>query len=69
MAYYLPYSSLNSTMATFNMNDGYLEGYVRGLRKGILSTSDYVNLTQCEVLEGTHRVWSARRGSFFPRAR
>lgn len=36
---------------TFNINDGYLEGIVRGFRSGILSQVDYSNLSQCESLE------------------
>lgn len=37
--------------ATFNVDNGYLEGIVRGYRVGILNHSNYVNLTQCETLE------------------
>lgn len=35
----------------FNINDGYLEGLVRGFKSGILRSQDYVNLVQCETLE------------------
>uniref|UniRef100_A0A7N4NMX3 ATPase H+ transporting V0 subunit d1 n=1 Tax=Sarcophilus harrisii TaxID=9305 RepID=A0A7N4NMX3_SARHA len=35
----------------FNVDNGYLEGLVRGLKAGVLSQSDYVNLVQCETLE------------------
>jgi len=35
----------------FNVDNGYLEGVVRGFRSGILTHSNYVNLTQCETLE------------------
>jgi len=38
-------------MMTFNVNDGYLEALVRGFRSGILTTSDYTSLSQCESLE------------------
>lgn len=38
-------------LATFNIDDGYLDGLVRGYRKGILTTTEYSNLTQCENLE------------------
>ncbi|KAI9189830.1 H(+)-transporting V0 sector ATPase subunit d [Blastocladiella emersonii ATCC 22665] len=38
-------------MLTFNVDDGYLEGIVRGFRSGLLSSSQYMNLTQCETLE------------------
>ena len=36
----------------FNVDSGYLEGLVRGFRSGILNQSDYLNLSQCETLEG-----------------
>ncbi|KAI0061677.1 ATPase, V0 complex, subunit D [Artomyces pyxidatus] len=35
----------------FNADTGFLEGIVRGYRSGILTTSQYSNLTQCETLE------------------
>ncbi|XP_067108481.1 V-type proton ATPase subunit d 1-like isoform X1 [Osmerus mordax] len=35
----------------FNVDHGYLEGLVRGLKAGILTCSDYHNLTQCDTLE------------------
>ncbi|RKP26010.1 V0 complex, c/d subunit of ATPase [Syncephalis pseudoplumigaleata] len=35
----------------FNVDDGYLEGIVRGYRSGLLSSTNYVNLTQCESLD------------------
>eukprot|EP00160_Parvularia_atlantis_P011765 Unigene2316_Nuclearia_a/m.7164 Unigene2316_Nuclearia_a/g.7164 ORF Unigene2316_Nuclearia_a/g.7164 Unigene2316_Nuclearia_a/m.7164 type:complete len:353 (-) Unigene2316_Nuclearia_a:179-1237(-) len=38
-------------MLTFNIDDGYLEGIVRGFRIGVLRQSDYLNLTQCENLD------------------
>jgi len=38
-------------MFTFNRDDGYLEGLLRGFRSGILSTHDYSNLTQGETLD------------------
>mmetsp|Transcript_16634 Transcript_16634/g.34122 ORF Transcript_16634/g.34122 Transcript_16634/m.34122 type:complete len:351 (-) Transcript_16634:1137-2189(-) len=38
-------------MAAFNVDDGYLEAIVRGYRAGILSSTDYANLCQCENLE------------------
>ena len=34
------------------MDDGYFEGLIRGFRSGILKRSDYMNLCQCETLEG-----------------
>ena len=36
----------------FNIDHGYLEGLVRGFKGGILNTSDYANLVQCDTLEG-----------------
>jgi len=36
---------------TFNMNDGFLEAILRGYQIGLISQSDYQNLTQCEKLE------------------
>ncbi|KAM7441241.1 hypothetical protein ABFA07_009648 [Porites harrisoni] len=35
----------------FNVDNGYLEGLVRGFRSGVLTQSDYLNLSQCETLE------------------
>ena len=40
----------------YNADDGYLEAIARGLKAGILSTSQYMNLTQCETLEGTNHL-------------
>eukprot|EP01147_Barroeca_monosierra_P003618 gene3618-8322_t len=37
--------------ATFNMDNGYFEGLVRGFRGGLLLRADYANLSQCETLE------------------
>ena len=36
----------------FNVDGGYLEGLVRGFKSGILKQTDYLNLVQCETLEG-----------------
>jgi len=36
---------------TFNITDGYLEALVRGFRSGILNSTEYTNLTQCDTLE------------------
>ncbi|KFM75562.1 V-type proton ATPase subunit d 1 [Stegodyphus dumicola] len=35
----------------FNIDNGYLEGLVRGFKCGILKVADYHNLVQCETLE------------------
>ena len=37
-----------------NIDDGYLEGLLRGMRAGILTSSDYANLCQCETIDGEH---------------
>ncbi|KAL1524096.1 hypothetical protein AB1Y20_019006 [Prymnesium parvum] len=34
-----------------NIDDGYLEGLLRGYRSGILTATDYANLCQCESIE------------------
>jgi hypothetical protein len=36
---------------TFNTHDGFLEAVVRGYRKGILTSTDYGVLTQCDSLD------------------
>ncbi len=45
----------------FNIDNGYLEGLVRGFRSGILTRADYINLVQCETVEGKYsrseRAW------------
>lgn len=38
-------------MLTFNVDDGYLEGLLRGYRSGFLTGSDFVSLTQCDSLD------------------
>ena len=35
-----------------NIDDGYLEGLLRGFRGGVLTSADYANLCQCETIEG-----------------
>ena len=42
----------------FNIDNGYLEGLVRGFKAGILKHSDYANLVQCETLEGKYTIFS-----------
>ena len=46
------YSKLDSI--NFNIDHGYLEGIVRGFKSGILKQTDYLNLTQCDTLEGKY---------------
>lgn len=45
---------LNMGEFFFNIDHGYLEGLIRGFKSGLLTTTDYANLVQCETLEGTH---------------
>jgi hypothetical protein len=40
----------------FNINDGYLEGLARGFKGGILTRTDYLNLVQCETIDGEFSV-------------
>ena len=39
-------------MTSFNIDNGYFEGLVRGYRSGILRKNDYHNLVECETLDG-----------------
>uniref|UniRef100_A0AAZ3S749 V-type proton ATPase subunit d 1 n=1 Tax=Oncorhynchus tshawytscha TaxID=74940 RepID=A0AAZ3S749_ONCTS len=49
----------------FNVDNGYLEGLVRGFKAGILSQGDYLNLVQCETLEDLKlHLQSTDYGSF-----
>lgn len=43
----------NFSEYTFNVGHGYLEGLLRGFKSGILDRTDYLNLVQCETIEGT----------------
>ena len=36
----------------FNIDNGYLEGLCRGFKNGVLRQTDYLNLVQCETLDG-----------------
>ena len=38
-------------MITFNMQDGYAESLIRGLRKGILSDQNYISLRTCNNIK------------------
>ena len=38
-------------LMTFNIDHGFTEALVRGMRSGFLNDSDYHHLTQCETLE------------------
>lgn len=35
----------------FNVDNGFIEGVVRGYRNGLLTNNQYINLTQCDTLE------------------
>jgi len=39
-----------------DIDNGYLEGLCRGFKCGILKQADYLNLVQCETLEGKYRA-------------
>lgn len=41
-------------MLFFNAGDGYAEAIVRGYKMGLLTTSQYSSLSQCENLDGKH---------------
>lgn len=43
---------------SFNVDHGYLEGLVRGMKAGILTQTDYHNLAQCDTLEGENMFGS-----------
>jgi V-type H+-transporting ATPase subunit d len=40
----------------FNENDGFIDGILRGYYSGILNSTQYLNFTQCETLEGNSRT-------------
>ncbi|RKP02930.1 hypothetical protein CXG81DRAFT_10174 [Caulochytrium protostelioides] len=46
-------------MLTFNANGGYLEAILRGYKAGILNTTHYANLSQCETLDDLRLQLSA----------
>eukprot|EP00794_Sanderia_malayensis_P019235 gene19235-21163_t len=49
----------------FNIDNGYLEGLVRGFKSGVLTRTDYLNLIQCETLEDLKlHLQSTDYGSF-----
>ncbi|AMD22086.1 HGL254Cp [Eremothecium sinecaudum] len=35
----------------FNIDNGFIEGVVRGFRNGLLTSNQYINLTQCDTLD------------------
>lgn len=52
-----PYRSL---LTLVQINNGFLEGIVRGYKGALLTQSNYSNLTQCENLEGALSAGSSR---------
>ncbi len=51
----------------YNIDHGYLEGLVRGFKSGVLSRTDYLNLIQCETLEGLSVIFHFSDGFVFQR--
>lgn len=45
----------------FNIDGGYLEALCRGFKCGILQQTDYLNLVQCETLEGIYLYFQRNR--------
>ena len=39
------------SLLSYNIDDGYLDGIIRGYKRSLLTTADYSNLTQCDHLE------------------
>ncbi|KAG0643637.1 V-type proton ATPase subunit D [Tuber brumale] len=48
----------------FNVNNGYIEGIVRGYRNGLLTSQNYANLTQCETLDDLKLQLSPAYGDY-----
>lgn len=46
------YSKEMASALTFNENDGFIDGILRGYYSGILNSTQYLNFSQCETLEG-----------------
>jgi V-type H+-transporting ATPase subunit d len=51
MTAFQPVNVLLGGLSTFNMDHGFSEALVRGMRSGFLRDADYHHLTQCETLE------------------
>lgn len=41
------------SLLSFNINDGYADGILRGYKLGLLGQTDFANLSQCDVIDGT----------------
>ncbi|KAI9811737.1 MAG: H(+)-transporting V0 sector ATPase subunit d [Pycnora praestabilis] len=48
----------------FNVNNGYIEGVVRGYRNSLLTQQNYGNLTQCETIDDVKLQLSPGYGDF-----
>ncbi|RPB01061.1 ATP synthase subunit [Choiromyces venosus 120613-1] len=48
----------------FNVDNGYIEGVVRGYRNGLLTSQNYANLTQCETLDDLKLQLSPAYGDY-----
>lgn len=44
-------------MLLFNSGDGYSEAIVRGYKLGLITSTQYSNLTQCETVEGKEWIF------------
>jgi len=44
------------SLLSFNINDGYADGILRGFKLGLLGPADYANLSQCDVIDGTSSI-------------
>ncbi|KAI9752285.1 MAG: H(+)-transporting V0 sector ATPase subunit d [Lichina confinis] len=49
----------------YNVNNGYIEGIVRGYRNQLLTGQNYGNLTQCETIDDLKLQLSPAYGDFF----
>ena len=48
-----------------NIDDGYLEGLLRGYRSGVLTSADYANLCQCESIDDVRAAAAAAASQLF----
>ncbi|KZF25279.1 ATPase, V0 complex, subunit D [Xylona heveae TC161] len=48
----------------FNVNNGYIEGVVRGYRNSLLTSQNYNNLTQCETIDDVRLQLSPAYGDY-----
>lgn len=45
-----------ASVAVWNADHGFVDGILRGYKSGVLNSAHYLNLTQCETLEGELRI-------------